>query len=91
MAACLDNEDEQTKPQEQPKETPEVITEVVETLEETVPQASDFVEVLKKADLTGVTAEKITVFAVRNELTNTKSECGTGYCVGETSYRCRYP
>ena len=54
MAACSDNEDEQTKPQEQPKETPEVITEVVETLEETVPQASDFVEVLKKADLTGL-------------------------------------
>lgn len=76
MAACSDNEDEQTKPQEQPKETPEVITEVVETLEETVPQASDFVEVLKKADLTGVTAEKITVFAVRNELANTRANAG---------------
>lgn len=76
MVACSDNEDEQTKPQEQPKETPEVITEVVETLEETVPQASDFVEVLKKADLTGVTAEKITVFAVRNELTNTRANVG---------------
>lgn len=76
MAACSDNEDEQTKPQEQPKETPEVITEVVETLEETVPQASDFVEVLKKADLTGVTADKITVFAVRNELANTRANTG---------------
>jgi uncharacterized surface protein with fasciclin (FAS1) repeats/tetratricopeptide (TPR) repeat protein len=76
MAACSDNEDGQPKPQEQPKETPEVITEVVETLEETVPQASNFVEVLKKADLTGVTAEKITVFAVRNELTNTRAKAG---------------
>ena len=76
MAACSDNEDEQPKPQEQPKETPEVIIEIVETLEETVPQASDFVEVLKKADLTGVTAEKITVFAVRNELANTRAKAG---------------
>ena len=49
MAACSDNEDEQQKPPEQPKETPEVITEVVETLVEAVPQASDFVEVMKKA------------------------------------------
>ncbi|WP_307996122.1 hypothetical protein [uncultured Bacteroides sp.] len=76
MAACSDNEDEQPKPQEQPKETPEVIIEIVETLEETVPQASDFVEVLKKADLTGVTAEKITVFAVRNELADTRAKAG---------------
>lgn len=76
MAACSDNEDGQPKPPEQPKETPEVITEVVEALEETVPQASDFVEVMKKADLTGVTAEKITVFAVRNELTYTRANAG---------------
>lgn len=76
MAACSDNEDGQPKPPEQPKETPEVITEVVETLQETVPQASDFVEVMKKADLTGVTAEKITVFAVRNELTYTRANAG---------------
>lgn len=76
MAACSDNEDEQQKPPEQPKETPEVITEVVETLVEAVPQASDFVEVLKKADLTGVTAEKITVFAVRNELATTRANAG---------------
>lgn len=76
MAACSDNDDGQPKPPEQPKETPEVITEVVETLQETVPQASDFVEVMKKADLTGVTAEKITVFAVRNELTYTRANAG---------------
>lgn len=76
MAACSDNEDGQPQPQDQPKETPEVITEVVEALEETVPQASDFVEVMKKADLTGVTAEKITVFAVRNEITNTRANAG---------------
>lgn len=76
MAACSDNEDEQQKPPEQPKETPEVITEVVETLVEAVPQASDFVEVMKKADLTGVTAERITVFAVRNELTPTRANAG---------------
>lgn len=76
MAACSDNDDGQPKPPEKPKETPEVITEVVGALEETVPQASDFVEVMKKADLTGVTAEKITVFAVRNEVTNTRANAG---------------
>lgn len=76
MAACSDNDDGQPKPPEKPKETPEVITEVVETMQETVPQASDFVEVMKKADLTGVTAEKITVFAVRNELTYTRANAG---------------
>ena len=34
MAACSDNEDEQTKPQEQPKETPEVIEEAIAPLNE---------------------------------------------------------
>lgn len=76
MAACSDTDDGQPKPPEKPKETPEVITEVVETMQETVPQASDFVEVMKKADLTGVTAEKITVFAVRNELAYTRANAG---------------
>lgn len=63
MTACSDDEKEPS----QPKETPKAVKEVVEVLEEVVPQASDFVEVLKKADLTGVAAEKITVFAVKNK------------------------
>ena len=63
MTACSDDEKEPS----QPKETPKAVKEVVEVLEEVAPQASDFVEVLKKADLTGVAAEKITVFAVKNK------------------------
>lgn len=64
ISACSDDEQEQQAP---PKETPEVIKEVVETLKEAAPQASDFLEILKQTDLTGVTAEKLTVFAVKNE------------------------
>ena len=64
--ACSDEEQEQQAP---PKETPQVVKDVVEALEETVPQASDFIDVLKQADLADVTAEKLTVFAVRNETT----------------------
>lgn len=64
--ACSD--DEQGQPT-QPKETPQVVKDVVEALEETVPQASDFIEVLKQTNLTDVTAEKLTVFAVKNEIT----------------------
>lgn len=63
VAACSDEEQEL-----QPKETPQVVKDVVEALEETVPQASDFVEILKQVDLTDVAAEKLTVFAVRNEV-----------------------
>ena len=65
ISACSDDEQEQPT---QPKETPQVVKEVVEVLEETVPQASDFIEVLKQTNLTDVTAEKLTVFAVKNEM-----------------------
>lgn len=66
LHACSDDEQEQPTP---PKETPQVVKDVVEALEETVPQASDFIEVLKQTNLTDVTAEKLTVFAVKNEIT----------------------
>lgn len=66
VSACSDDEQEQPT---QPKETPQVVKDVVEVLEETVPQASDFIEVLKQTNLTDVAAEKLTVFAVKNEMT----------------------
>ena len=65
ISACSDDEREQPT---QPKETPQVVKDVVEVLEETVPQASDFIKVLKQTNLTDVTAEKLTVFAVKNEM-----------------------
>lgn len=64
ISACSDDEKEQPT---LPKETPEAVKEVVEVLEEAAPQASNFIEVLKQTDLTNITEEKLTVFAVRNE------------------------
>ena len=45
---------------------PAVVEEVISVMEETVPEAGHFIEMLKQADLSDVTSEEITVFAVRN-------------------------
>ena len=45
---------------------PAAVEEVISVIERTVPEAGHFVELLKQADLSDVTSEEITVFAVKN-------------------------
>lgn len=62
--ACSDDDDNPTPPPSSKGE--EAVVEIVETLE-SKPEVSQFVELLKKADMANVAEEKLTVFAVKNQ------------------------
>ena len=62
--SCTD--DGKPDPEDGQGNLPAAVEEVIDVIEEAVPEAGHFVELLKQADLSDVTSEEITVFAVRN-------------------------
>ena len=51
----------------------EAVNKIVEVLEKEHKEVSDFVEVLKKVDVTNLEEDKLTVFAVRNATASTRA------------------
>lgn len=62
--SCTD--DGKPDPEDGQGNLPAAVEEVIDVIEEAVPEAGHFVELLKQADLSDVTSEEITVFAVKN-------------------------
>lgn len=61
--ACSDEDNPNTPP---PSKGEETVKKIVEVLEDT-PEVSEFVELLKKVDVTNLTEDKLTAFAVKNQ------------------------
>jgi uncharacterized surface protein with fasciclin (FAS1) repeats len=70
MLNACENEENPT-PEPPPSKGEEAIQKIVEVLKESNPEVSQFVEILEKVNVTGLTQDELTVFAVKN--TNTAS------------------
>ena len=70
MLNACENEENPT-PEPPPSKGEEAIQKIVEVLKESNPEVSQFVEILEKVNVAGLTQDELTVFAVKN--TNTAS------------------
>lgn len=70
MLNACENE-ENPPPEPPPSKGEEAIQKIVEVLKESNPEVSQFVEILEKVNVAGLTQDELTVFAVKN--TNTAS------------------
>jgi len=70
MLNSCENEENPT-PEPPPSKGEEAIQKIVEVLKESNPEVSQFVEILEKVNVAGLTQDELTVFAVKN--TNTAS------------------
>lgn len=70
MLNACENEENPT-PESPPSKGEEAIQKIVEVLKESNPEVSQFVEILEKVNVAGLTQDELTVFAVKN--TNTAS------------------
>lgn len=69
LNACENEENPTSEPP--PSKGEEAIQKIVEVLKESNPEVSQFVEILEKVNVAGLTQDELTVFAVKN--TNTAS------------------
>lgn len=71
LNAC-ENEENPT-PEPPPSKGQEAVQEIVEVLKESNPEVSQFVEILEKVNVADLTQDKLTVFAVKNTSTASRT------------------